>query len=136
MKNYQRPVPARTKATAPYWEAAQRGELVLQHCLACDQPWFPPAEACPHCLAQNFEWRTVSGNGKIWSWVQMWQKYFPGFDEEKPYNVALIELDEGPRLFTNLVECDADELHCEMPVEVVFDAVTDEVTLPKFRPRR
>jgi uncharacterized OB-fold protein len=64
----------------------------------------------------------------------MWQKYFPGFDDPGAYNVALIELDEGPRLFTNLVDCQPDDIRCGMPVEVVFDPVTDEVTLPKFRP--
>jgi uncharacterized OB-fold protein len=136
MSEYARPLPARTQATAPYWEAAQRGQLVLQHCLDCAKPWFPPSEACAHCLGDRFQWRSLSGRGVVWSWIQMWQKYFPGFEDESPYNVALIELEEGPRLFTNLVDCEPAEIRCDMPVEVVFDQVTDAVTLPKFRPRR
>lgn len=136
MTDYARPLPTVTKLTAPYWEGAQQGELRLQHCRDCRQPWFPPAEACPACLSSRYDWRAVSGRGSLWSWIDMWQQYFRGFEDERPYLVALVELEEGPRLFSTLVECDRAELRCDLPLEVVFDAVTPEITLPKFRPRR
>jgi uncharacterized OB-fold protein len=76
----------------------------------------------------------ASGRGMIWSWVVFWQRYFAAFEADIPYNVAYVELEEGPRLMTNLVEYDPASIRCDMPVEVVFDDVTPEVTLPKFRP--
>ena len=133
---YAKPLPPITKLTTPYWEGTQRSELMTQYCHACERPWFPPSEACPECLGNDFSWRAMSGRGKVWSWVQMWQRYFPGFEEEYPYTIALIELAEGPRLYSTLVECEPESIACDMAVEVVFEAVTPEVTLPKFRPSR
>ena len=74
------------------------------------------------------------GRGKVWSWIVMWQRYFPAFEPDLPYNVAYVELDEGPKLMTNLVDVASEDIRCDMPVEVVFDEVTDEISLPKFRP--
>ena len=76
----------------------------------------------------------MSGRGRIWSFLRMWQRYFPGFEADLPYIVGYVQLDEGPRMMCNLVECEYESLSCDMPVEVVFDDVTPEVSLPKFRP--
>ena len=131
---YARPLPTPTPLTAPYWEATKRHELRIQRCDDCAHFWFPPAEYCPQCLSEDYTWTEVSGKAKLWSWIEMWQVYFGGFADERPYNVGYVELDEGPRLMSNLVDCDRSALRCDMPLEVVFDDVTAEVTLPKFRP--
>jgi hypothetical protein len=88
------------------------------------------------CWSHNFAWQTLSGRGKVNSWVVFHQAYFSSFKDEIPYNVAEVELEEGPRLLTNLVAIDNDDITIDMPVEIIFDDVTEEVTLAKFRPAR
>ena len=82
----------------------------------------------------NAEWSSVSGRGRVYTWTIFHQLYHPGFQNDVPYNVAVIKLDEGPQLVSNVVGCRNEDIKLDMPVEVVFDDVTDEVTLPKFRP--
>jgi uncharacterized OB-fold protein len=130
----RRPLPRINKLNAPYWEATKRHELQIQRCKACGHRWFPPASRCPQCLSSDHEWAPASGRGKVWSWIVMWQRYFPAFEDRIPYNVAYVELEEGPRLMTNIVDCDESDLRCDLPVEVVFEDVTDEIMLPVFRP--
>ena len=132
----RRPLPRVNKLNAPYWEATKRHELFIQRCKACGARWFPPASRCPQCLSTDYEWAPASGRGKVWSWIVMWQRYFPAFEDRIPYNIAYVELEEGARLMTNIVDCDEADLRCDLPVEVVFEEVTDEITLPVFRPVR
>jgi uncharacterized OB-fold protein len=134
---YTRPLPdLDRKLTQPYWEATRNHELRIQQCDACGHLWFPPSFCCPQCLGEAITWTRVSGRAKLWSWINMWQMYYLGFANERPYLVAFVELEEGPRLMASLqgVAPDAPELRCDMPLEVVFDDVTPEVTLPRFRP--
>ena len=130
---YNRPLPTPSKLTAPYWEAAKNHEFKLQKCDECGHIWFPPSVCCPQCLSERFTWTTMSGRGRIWSWIDMWQMYYRGFLDERPYAVAYVELEEGPRLMSSIVGMVGSELRVGMPLEVVFDDVTDEITLPKFR---
>ena len=132
----EKPLPMPTEDTAPYWEAAQRGELRMQRCLDCAWTRFPPALLCPRCLSEKTDWALLSGRGVVFSWVVVHQSQHPAFNPDAPYNVAIIELEEGPRLHANLVECGLDEIRIGLPVEVVFDRINDEITLPKFRLRR
>ena len=129
----EKPLPRPSEDSAPYWEATQRGELRMQQC-ACGHVRFPPAVLCARCLSEQFEWVKLSGRGTVFSWIVVHQSQHPAFNADTPYNVTIVELEEGPRLHTNLVECTNDQIHIGMPVEVVFDKVNDEVTLPKFRP--
>ena len=131
---YTKPLPRPNALSRPFWEGTKQHELRLQRCDACGTHRFPPSPRCPECLSDAAQWVKVSGRGKVWSWIRMWQRYFPAFEAELPYNVAYVELDEGPKLMTNLVEVDDADIHCDMPVEVVFDDVTEQITLPKFRP--
>jgi uncharacterized OB-fold protein len=133
---YKKPLPRPNRLSAPYWEAAKQHQLRVVRCTSCDHKWLPPSDICPKCLSREVEWVDASGRGKVWSWVVFWQRYFAAFEADIPYNVAYVELEEGPRLMTNLVDCDPAAIHCDMPVEVVFDDVTPEITLPKFRPAR
>ncbi|MCX8073350.1 MAG: Zn-ribbon domain-containing OB-fold protein [Candidatus Binatia bacterium] len=136
MFTLEKPLPRGTEDTAPFWEAALRGQLCMQQCHACGHIRFPPAFLCPRCQSENFSWVPLSGKGRVYSWVIVHQSQYPAFNADVPYNVALVELDEGPRLHTQLVECSAEEIYVGMPVEVVFDKVRDDVALPKFRPSR
>jgi hypothetical protein len=80
------------------------------------------------------EWVTMSGRGRLYTWTLIYQRYHPGFAEDIPYNVAIVELEEGPRLVTNIMGCSNEDLRIGMKVEVVFEDVTGEIALPKFRP--
>ncbi len=136
MFTIEKPLPRASEDSAPYWEAAQRGELRMQRCGSCGQLRFPPAVLCPRCLSEDVEWTRLSGRGTVFSWIVVHQSQHPAFNADTPYNVAIVELEEGPRLHTNLVECRNEEIAIGMPVEVVFEPVSDQVTLPKFRPLR
>jgi len=131
-----KPLPAVTEDNAAYWEGCRKGELRAQRCAGCGRLRWPPAVLCPHCLAEGGEWVALSGRGTIYSFIVVHRPQHPAFFEDAPYNVAIIELEEGLRTHTNVVECPNDALRVGLPVEVVFDRVNDEITLPKFRPRR
>ena len=132
---YKKPLPVVTALSRPFWEACRRHELIIQRCLRCSTFRFPAAILCPECLSEEGEWERVSGRGKVFSFVVFHRLYHPGFEADLPYTVALVELDEGARLTSNIVGSPPEKVVCEMPVEVVFEDVTPEVTLPKFRPR-
>ena len=94
---YQKPLPAISSLNQPYWDGLRKRELKLPKCDACATVWYPPAPLCPKCWSRKFTWTRLSGRGRINSWVVFHQSYFRGFDGELPYNVAEVELDEGPR---------------------------------------
>jgi uncharacterized OB-fold protein len=129
-----KPVPRPAPESVPYWEAAKHHKLEVPHCNACGHYWFPPSASCPHCLSTDFAFTPVSGQGKVFSFVTFHRVYHPAFEQEVPYVVALVELEEGPRLLTNIVGVPPDKVACEMPVKVVFDDVGDGVAVPKFTP--
>jgi len=135
MPEYTGPLPVPTPETRPFWEAARRHELQIQACRACGTYLFFPRALCPRCFAADLEWRRVSGRGTLHTFtiVARGQR---GFPLATPYVLAVVELAEGPRMMTNLVgiEPDPAKVRIGMPVEVVFDDVTPEVTLPRFRP--
>lgn len=131
-----RPLPIISGVNQPFWEAARRRELQLQRCRGCHMAWYPPGPVCPRCWSREHDWAPVSGRGKVTSWVVFHQVYFEYFKDKVPYNVVQVELEEGPRLLSNLVGARNDEIFVGMPVEVCFEDVADKVTLPMFRPRR
>jgi uncharacterized protein len=108
----------------------------MPRCNACEQYWFPPSTHCPNCTSADFAWTPVSGRGKVFSYVVYHRVYHPGFAGDVPYTVALIELEEGPRMISNVIGIPPDQVSCDMQVEVVFEDVGDIATLPKFRPVR
>ena len=128
-----RPAPVPTPETAHYWEGTALGELRLQLCHGCATTYFPPQPFCPRCSSDDIDVVRASGRGTLYSCV-ITQLAAPGF--EAPYVIAVVELDEGPRLLTNLVEVepDPDVLVLDAPVEVVFEPV-GEIVLPMFRLR-
>jgi uncharacterized OB-fold protein len=130
-----RPVPEVTPALAPFFAAAREGRLLVQRCAGCAALRFPPREICSACLATEATWQPVSGRGVIFSYNVMHQIYHPGFAAAVPYAVVVVKLEEGPKITSNLVGCPPEGITVGMPVEVVFEQVSPEVTLPKFRPR-
>jgi hypothetical protein len=135
MDTSTKPIPRVTSELAPFFAAAKRGELVVQRCAECGLLRFPPREVCSRCWSRASEWTAVSGRGEVYSFYLMHQVYHPGFLAEVPYPVVVVELDEGPRILSNLVGCKREDIRIGMPVEVAFEDLSDEVTLPKFRPR-
>ena len=130
----RKPAPKPAPESVPYWTAAKQHRLELPHCNACNKFWFPPSQSCPHCLSTNFKFEAVSGRGKVFSFVTFHRVYHPAFAGEVPYVVALVELEEGPRLLSNIVGIAPEAVTCEMPVKVVFDDVADNLAVPKFSP--
>ena len=134
MKEYRKPLPHINNYSKPFWEGAKRHELLIQKCKDCKKYVFYPKLVCPFCLSGNLEWIRASGHGKIYSYSVI-NSYQPkAFADDVPYVIAIIELDEGVRMMSNIVECDPEMVRCDMDVTVVFDDVTEEITLPKFRP--
>ena len=136
MSAFDKPLPYVDEENRPFWEGTKRHELCLQKCRDCGKFRFYPRSICPHCLSYNTEWTKVSGRGKIYSFTVANRTVSPAFRQDVPYSIAIIELEEGVRMMSNIVECRNEDLSIDMPVEVVFDDVTPEITLPKFRPRR
>ena len=134
MSEYAKPIPVITELNEPHWEGARRGEFLAQRCTACGQIWFPPSPNCSGCLSTDYEWAAMAGTGTVYSFIVYHQGWLPGYRDDLPYNVAIIELDEGVRLINNLVEVDNDAIEVGMPVEVVFEDVAPDVVVPRFRP--
>ena len=129
----ERHVPIPTPETQHYWDGAQRGELLLQRCDACDHAYFPPRPFCPECASREVSVFQASGKGRLYSYVINHMKS-PGF--EPPYAIAVVELEEGPRLMSNILGCPAtpEALQLDMPLVVTFEKLTGDITLPQFRP--
>ena len=130
-----KPIPEVTPVLAPFFAAARAGRLVVQRCATCGALRLPPRVLCSACLGREATWEEVSGRGEVFSWNVMHQVYHPGFAAEVPYAVVIVQLEEGPKITTNLVGCPVARITIGMPVEVMFEELSPEVTLPKFRPR-
>jgi len=134
MTAYAKPIPSITPELRPFFDAAKRHELVVQRCRGCGTHRFPARELCSTCLSRDSEWVRVSGAGEIFSFNVMHQVYHPGFATEVPYAVVIVKLAEGAKMTSNLVGVAPQDVRIGMPVRVVFEDITDEVTLPKFAP--
>ena len=127
------PLPRPYQDTEPYWAAARDHRFVIQHCKSCGKHQFYPRGVCSHCLSSDLEWHEASGKGTVYSFSVNHRAPHPGFADEIPFVLAIVELEEGPRMMTNIVECNPDSVKIGMAVEVTFEDVTEEVTLPKFK---
>jgi uncharacterized OB-fold protein len=132
----QRPLPKPDQDSKVYWEAAHRHELLLQQCDACHKFRFYPRSICPYCFAEKFEWVRAAGRGTVYSFTVIHRPPFPVFRDKVPYVLAIIELTEGVRMMTNIIGCEPNMVEIGMPVEVTFEDVTEEITLPQFKPSR
>ena len=131
---YEKPLPAIDIESAPFWQAAREHRLAIMQCRLCDRHFFYPRALCPHCHSSVDGWTNVSGRGTIYSFTIARRPGGAAFKSDVPYVVALVELEEGPRLITNIVTSDVDSIRIGQKVTAVFDDVTPEVTLVKFKP--
>jgi uncharacterized OB-fold protein len=131
---YEKPLPIPDQDSEPYWKALKNHSLTLQQCSKCNRLRFYPRAFCTHCFSSEFEWVTTSGKGNIHTFSVIFRPGMASFRKEAPYILGLIDLEEGVRMMSNIIDCAVEEVYIGMPVTVVYDDVTSEVTLPKFRP--
>jgi uncharacterized protein len=129
----RKPAPEVSRVGGPFWEAARDGKLLVQHCEECSENIFYPRIRCPKCHSNQLGWIEASGKGTVYSYTVVVNNAPTGFLSDMPYVVAIVRLEEGVQMLTNIVDCDPEEIQCDMPVEVVFKQ-TEEHTLPVFRP--
>jgi uncharacterized protein len=132
---YTRPLPSMRGLAGEFYRYCKNHELRFQRCLGCGTWRHVPREMCAQCGSFDYEWAQSSGKGKVFSWSTTTQTMLPKFADAVPYSIVIVELDEGVRIATWVVDVAPDHLQIGMPVEVAFDDVTDQVTLPKFRRR-
>ena len=135
MAEPRKPLPHPTPETQDFWDGTKAGELRLQRCNDCKQAFFPPRPFCPACASRSVSSFRASGRGRLYSYV-INHRPAPGFEHEAPYAIAVVELDEGPRMMTSMVGVPQtpEALVLDMPVEVTFEPATEAMSVPKFRP--
>jgi len=117
----------------PFWNALRVGELRIQRCTRCGEFRHPPQPMCPRCNDFEHEWALMSGRGTVFSYIVSHQAVHPSLRDRTPFATVMVELDEGPRMVSNLVGVAPEGIEIGMVVEVVFHAVNEEITLPLFR---
>jgi uncharacterized OB-fold protein len=135
-KKPSRTLPHIDEESRPWWEAVKRHELYIQKCRDCGELRYHPRTLCPQCLSSSTQWLRCSGKGKVYTFTVTYQNQAAGFRDSLPYVMAYVELAEGVKMLTNLVDYKLEEVKIGMPVEVAYEDVTPEVTLVKFRPAR
>ncbi|MBL7500032.1 OB-fold domain-containing protein [Frankia sp. CNm7] len=121
--------------TAPWWDAARRGELLIRRCGDCRKAHLYPRPFCPACWSENVTWERAAGTGTLYTWSEVRANDLPPFKGRVPYIAAIVDLDEGPRLETNIVGVTEAELAIGMPVKVDFQTDDEaDLTVPVFRP--
>jgi len=128
------PLPIRDEISAPYWAALVDGRHIFQRCIVCNNAWLPPRRECPRCLNDAWSWETAAGAARLISWVVYHTAFHPAFKERLPYTVAIVELNEGPRLISNIVGADDPELlRSDQPLSLVIET-EHGVAVPRYRP--
>jgi uncharacterized OB-fold protein len=126
-------LPTPTPETQPFWDGCKEGVLRLQRCESCAHAYFPPRPFCPKCASRSVAWFAASGKASLYSYV-IHHRPAPGFTA--PYSIAVVQLEEGPRMMTYIIDCPQtpDALVLDMPVELALTKMSDAITLPLFRP--
>ncbi len=131
---YRKPLPIPSAVSRPFWDGLREGVLRIQNCRECGRHVFYPRSLCPNCLSEALDWVAVSGRGKLYSFTIVRRAMHPAFQVDVPYVYAIVELEEGPRVTANVVNCALEAVRVDMPLRAVYDSVTPEVTLLKFEP--
>ena len=134
MSDYNKPLPEIQPHSQGFWDGCKQHKLLIQHCNSCGANIFYPRRDCPKCWSQDLGWIESSGRATVYTYTVTLEGVEEMFVEDLPIIVAWVDLPEGIRMNTNLVECEPEEVQIGMEVEVVFRDVTDEITLPYFRP--
>ncbi|HEY3303062.1 MAG TPA: Zn-ribbon domain-containing OB-fold protein [Candidatus Binatia bacterium] len=137
-KTIPKPLPEITPVTRPFWDATAQGELIMQRCKDCGSWVWCPRPACVECGGEKLEWTQLSGRGQVFAFTVIREvvgRALRGFASDIPYVTAWVDLEEGPRICSNIVGCPIDQVTIGMSVEVVFEEAAQGIFLPKFRPR-
>jgi uncharacterized OB-fold protein len=134
----RKPIPAITTEAKPFWDAAAQQKLVMQRCKDCKAWVWTPRPACNECGSEKVEWTPMSGKGEVYSFTVIRQiagrAASAAFQNDIPYVVAWVDLDEGPRMITNIIGCSVEDVRLGMKVAVAFEQASKDVWLPKFKP--
>jgi uncharacterized protein len=135
---YKKPIPMITPESERYWQGCKQHELWLRYCNPCAKTYFYPRDFCPVCGSRDVTWKQASGRGTIYTFAIVQRAPTPGFAEDVPYVNAIVELEEGGRMLASLIDVEPDpaKVSVGMPVEVAFEDITEEISLPRFRPRK
>jgi hypothetical protein len=134
MSDIDLPLPQRTELNAPYWDSLAQGQLSFQRCRRCGHAWLPARTECPSCLEADWHWQPASGHAKVVSWVVFHIAYHEAFKNRLPYNVAIVELAEGPRLISNVVGLtEPGDLTIDQALKLRIEREGD-FALPRFEP--
>jgi uncharacterized OB-fold protein len=134
MSEYKKPLPQIESYTQAFWDGTRNGKLLVQTCSSCNARIFFPRKQCPDCWSSDLGWVEASGKATIYSFSVTYEGVEAAFREDLPIVLAWVDLPEGIRMQTNIVDCDPKSVAIGQEVEVVFKDVTDEITLPYFRP--
>ena len=138
--DFPKPKPAITPETKPFWDATKNKDFMLVKCVDCGfhrNPLFITANICPNCGCRKpGEWVKASGKGKIHTYTVVHRTFHPAFEKELPYILTIVELEEGPRFLANMRGTSPEEMTLDVPVEVIFEELTEEITLPQFKPAK
>jgi uncharacterized protein len=127
-------LPSPDPETRPFWDAAREHRLLIQRCEDCGSAIFYPRPFCPECWSEQVAWVEAAGRATLYTWSTVYRNDLPPFGARVPYGAAIVERHEGPRMMTNIVDCDHDELRIGMRLEAVFRDETEDITGPDFRP--
>jgi uncharacterized protein len=120
--------------TVEFWQAAREGRLLIRHCASCGAHSYYPRPFCPTCWSEAVEWFEASGHGTLYTWSIIYSNDMPPFNERVPYVAAMVDLAEGPRMTTNVVDCPFDQLAIGMALQVAFRPISDDYSIPVFVP--
>jgi uncharacterized protein len=134
MVAYTKPLPTPTPLSAPFWDGLRAREIRVQKCSNCGHLQHPPQPACVQCWQAELVWSRLPSEGTVYSYSVCHWPTIAAFRSDAPYVVAIVDLPGGVRINTNIVDCQLSDLHVGMPVEAVFDDVTDQITLLKYAP--
>lgn len=134
MGTYTKPLPRVASVSKPFWEGTKRGELQIQRCDHCKKAIFYPRLYCPYCLSRELTWIKSSGKGTVETFSVIHSPPLESYKEDVPYVFGIIRLEEGANIASNIIGCDVKAVHIGMKVEVTFVPITEEFTLPKFKP--
>ena len=135
MSTMKRPLPIEDHLSKPFWEGCREHKLLVKACNACGKAHFPPGPLCTHCRSADLKWITATGRATVYSWIVV-RHPIPAeiYAPEVPYVVALVDLAEGTRMPTNIVGCAPEDVVAGMQVEIVFRDLTEQISIPQFRP--
>jgi uncharacterized OB-fold protein len=120
--------------TQPFWDAAREGKLLLRRCTSCGKPHSYPRPFCPFCWSEDVPWEEASGRATLYTWSTIFMNDLPPFGSKIPYVAAAVDLEEGPRVMSNIVGVEPDQLQAGMALVVDFEALNDDISAPVFRP--